>query len=46
MAGVSLFALMDAMSKLLSDTQSVFQIVWARYAFAVPVILATTHRLG
>jgi drug/metabolite transporter (DMT)-like permease len=45
-AGVSLFALMDAMSKLLSDTQSVFQIVWARYAFAVPVILATTHRLG
>lgn len=35
---------MDAMSKLLAETQSVVQIVWARYAFAVPVILATTPR--
>ena len=34
---------MDAMSKLLADSQSVVQIVWARYAFAVPVILATTR---
>ncbi len=44
MAGVTLFAVMDAMSKALAETQSVGQIVWARYAFAVPVILATTPR--
>jgi drug/metabolite transporter (DMT)-like permease len=43
-AGVGLFAVMDAMSKVLAETQSVVQIVWARYAFAVPVILATTPR--
>ena len=43
-AGVSLFAVMDAMGKFLAETQSVVQIVWARYAFAVPVILATTRR--
>jgi drug/metabolite transporter (DMT)-like permease len=35
---------MDACSKVLSESQSVVQIVWARYAFAVPVILATTPR--
>ena len=34
---------MDAMSKVLSETQSVVQIVWARYAFAVPVILLTVR---
>ena len=44
MAAVGLFAVMDAMSKLLAETQSVVQIVWARYAFAVPVVLATTPR--
>jgi drug/metabolite transporter (DMT)-like permease len=43
-AGVGLFAIMDAMSKVLAETQSVVQIVWARYAFALPVILATTPR--
>ncbi|MFL5333983.1 MAG: DMT family transporter [Geminicoccaceae bacterium] len=42
--GVTLFAAMDACSKTLADTQSLLQIVWARYAFAVPIILATTPR--
>lgn len=42
--GVTLFAVMDACSKALAETQSLLQIVWARYAFAVPVILATTPR--
>ena len=44
MAAVALFAGMDAMSKVLADVYalSVVQIVWARYAFAVPVILVTT----
>ena len=44
MAAVGLFAVMDAMSKLLAETQSIVQIVWARYAFAVPVVLVTTPR--
>ena len=35
---------MDACSKTLAESQSLLQIVWARYAFAVPVILATTPR--
>jgi drug/metabolite transporter (DMT)-like permease len=39
-AGVTLFAVIDALGKLLSERQSVVQIVWARYAFALPVILA------
>jgi drug/metabolite transporter (DMT)-like permease len=43
-AAVGLFAVMDAMSKLLAENQSVVQIVWARYAFALPVVLATTPR--
>ena len=42
MAGVTLFAVVDAAGKLLSEQHSVVQIVWARYAFAVPVLLATT----
>ena len=44
MAGVTLFAVVDAAGKLLSEQHSVVQIVWARYAFAVPVLLATTPR--
>ena len=40
---VSLFAAVDGVSKLLAETQSVGQIVWARYALALPVLLAT-HR--
>lgn len=41
-AGVSLFAVVDAAGKLLSEHHSVVQIVWARYAFALAVLLATT----
>ena len=41
MAGVTLFAVVDAAGKVLSEQHSVVQIVWARYAFAVPVLLAT-----
>lgn len=38
----SLFAVVDGLSKILADTQSVGQIVWARYAFALPVLIAST----
>lgn len=44
-ASASLFALVDGLSKLLAETQSVGQIVWARYAIALPVLIATTPRL-
>jgi drug/metabolite transporter (DMT)-like permease len=36
------FALVDGFSKLLTDGASVAQIVWARYALALPVLLAMT----
>lgn len=36
----TLFAIMDGIGKSLTDVHSVAQIVWARYAFAVPVVLA------
>src|SRR5215207_9155917 len=38
----SSFAVVDGLSKVLADTQSVSQIVWARYALALPVLFATT----
>jgi drug/metabolite transporter (DMT)-like permease len=37
--GVVLFALMDGVSKLLTAGYPTAQLVWARYAFAVPVLL-------
>jgi drug/metabolite transporter (DMT)-like permease len=40
--GASLFAAVDGVSKLLAETQSVGQIVWARYALALPVLFLTT----
>src|SRR5437588_2193577 len=40
----SLFAVVDGLSKILADSQSVGQIVWARYAFALLVLIATTPR--
>jgi drug/metabolite transporter (DMT)-like permease len=40
----SVFALVDGLSKLLAETQSVWQIVWARYAIALPVMIALTPR--
>jgi drug/metabolite transporter (DMT)-like permease len=39
-AAVTLFAVLDAAGKVLAEAHSVVQIVWARYAFAVPVLLA------
>ena len=39
----SIFAGVDGISKLLADTQSVGQIVWARYALALPVLILTTR---
>ena len=38
-AGVTLFAAMDGVAKLLTGAYPVVQVVWARYAFAVPVVL-------
>src|SRR5262249_23457984 len=39
----SLFSGVDALSKLLAESQSVGQIVWARYALALPILIATTR---
>lgn len=41
--GVTLFGIMDGLGKFLADDHSVAQIVWARYAFAVPVILLASR---
>jgi drug/metabolite transporter (DMT)-like permease len=41
-SGVSCFGVMDGLGKVLAADLPVLQIVWARYAFAVPVILAAT----
>jgi drug/metabolite transporter (DMT)-like permease len=38
-----LFGAVDGTSKILAPTQSVAQIVWARYALALPVVLATVR---
>jgi drug/metabolite transporter (DMT)-like permease len=38
----TVFALVDGLSKLLADTQSVWQIVWARYVVALPILLLMT----
>jgi drug/metabolite transporter (DMT)-like permease len=42
-SGVTLFGIMDGLGKFLAGEYSVVQVVWARYAFAVPVILATAR---
>jgi drug/metabolite transporter (DMT)-like permease len=41
-SGVTLFGIMDGLGKLLAGDYSVVQVVWARYAFALPVILGAT----
>ena len=41
-AAVSLFGVVDGISKMLAETQSLGQIMVARYALAVPVLLATS----
>lgn len=38
----SIFGCVDGFSKLLADTASVGQIVWARYALALPILIAAT----
>lgn len=40
---MTLFGVMDGLAKLLGGEYSVTQVVWARYAFAVPVILAVAR---
>jgi drug/metabolite transporter (DMT)-like permease len=39
----SLAAAVDGLSKIPAETQSIGQIVWARYALALPVLMATTR---
>jgi drug/metabolite transporter (DMT)-like permease len=41
--GAAMFAAVDGVSKLLAETQSVGQIVWARYTLALPVLILTTR---
>ncbi len=41
----TVFAVVDGLSKALADTQSVWQIVWARYAIALPLIILLTPAL-
>ena len=45
-SGVSLFGVMDGLGKLLAADFPRLQLVWARSAFAIPVILATTAPAG
>ena len=40
--GVSMFGVMDGLGKFLAADFPLLQLVWARNAFAIPVILATT----
>ncbi|MEO8669097.1 MAG: DMT family transporter [Bauldia sp.] len=39
---VTLFGVMDGLGRFLSPEFSVLQLLWARFAFAIPVVLATT----
>jgi drug/metabolite transporter (DMT)-like permease len=41
--GVTLFGIMDGLGKILAGDYPVVQVIWARYAFAVPVVLAMTR---
>jgi drug/metabolite transporter (DMT)-like permease len=45
-SGVTLFGIMDGLGKLLGGDYSVTQVVWARYAFAVPIVFFVTGRTG
>ena len=42
--GVALFAIMDGLGKYLATDHSVGQVVWARYAFALPVLALVAGR--
>jgi drug/metabolite transporter (DMT)-like permease len=39
--GVTLFGIMDGLGKLLGRRYPVVEVIWARYAFALPVVAAT-----
>jgi drug/metabolite transporter (DMT)-like permease len=39
--GVTLFGVMDGLGKLLGRSYPIVEVIWARYAFALPVVLAT-----
>src|SRR5258708_19110606 len=41
-SGVSLFGIMDGLGKFLAADFPLPQLIWARSAFAIPIILATT----
>ncbi len=43
-AGVSLFGIMDGIGKLLGASYPVGEIIWARFAFALPVVLLLAAR--
>ncbi len=43
---VSLFGVMDGLGRFLSTEFSLTQLLWARFAFAIPVVLATTAPSG
>jgi drug/metabolite transporter (DMT)-like permease len=43
-SGVTLFGVMDGLGKFLAGDYSVVQVVWARYAFAVPIVLLAARR--
>jgi drug/metabolite transporter (DMT)-like permease len=45
-AGVSTFGVMDGLGKFLAADFPLMQLVWARNAFAIPVILVTTAPTG
>ena len=45
-ASASIFACVDGFSKMLAETNSVAQIVWTRYALALPILLVTTRPAG
>ena len=45
-SGVTLFGIMDGLGKLLGGEYSVTQVVWARYAFAIPIVLVVTKGTG
>src|SRR6266852_2187489 len=45
-AGVSMCGIMDGLGKLLATYFPLLQLVWARSAFAVPVILASAAPAG
>src|SRR5438045_5513793 len=42
--GVTLFGVMDGLGKMLGRDYPVVEVIWARYSFALPVIVAMLSR--